>query len=271
MTASASKQTFRVQLPDGAVLSGSSTGEGSPVLLLSGLGGSEAFWQDVRQGLPGYRCIAFDQRGIGASTRGSAVVTVAQLAQDCLAVLDALGVGPVHAVGHSTGGCIVQEMALMQPDRLHSLFLGGTWAGPDEYMAALFSLRDEILQRSPECYERLGLLLSYPAQWLREHPEKLAAAAQVSWTPARVAVVRERIAALLAHDRRGQLQAVRSPCLVVGAADDQVVPLHLQRELARLLPAARLEVLETGAHFFPVARRLKYLEILQSWLGGQDS
>lgn len=269
MSMPASKTAFRVQLPDGAWLSGSSTGTGVPVLLLSGLGGSEAFWQPVRQGLPGYRCIAFDQRGIGASTRGSAAVSVQQLAQDCRHVLDALDLGQVHAVGHSTGGCILQELALAEPLRLQSLFLGGTWAGPDDYMKALFRLRDEILQRSPECYERLGALLSYPAQWLREHPEKLAAAAQGQWTASRVGIVRERIAALLAHDRRAQLGQLALPCKVIGAADDQVVPLHLQRELAGLVPGATLEVLNQGGHFFPVARRQQYLQILQSWLGGQ--
>lgn len=271
MAMAASTKTFELRLPDGAVLSGSESGVGAALLLVSGLGGSAAFWQQIRQGLPGFRCIAFDQRGIGASTRGSASVSVRQLAQDCLAVLDGLGVAQAHMVGHSTGGCILQELAFLAPDKPLSLVLGGTWAGPDAYMTALFHLRNEILQRSPACYERLGVLLSYAPEWLRQHPEKLLAGSAGVWSEQKVTIVRERISALLAHDRRKDLPQLRQPCLVLGANDDQVVPAHLQRDLAGLLPDSRLVMLADGGHFFPVSRQQQYLAQLQEWLKGRKA
>lgn len=259
---------FQVTLSDGAVLSGSESGSGAPVLMVSGLGGSEAFWTPVRQALPGYRCIAFDQRGIGASTRGSARVSVAQLAEDCREVLAALACGPVHAIGHSTGGCIVQQLAITQAGSVRSMLLGATWAAPNPYMNALFRLREEVLLRSPSAYERLGVVLSYPADWLAQHMTRMTPPAQ-DWSEARVQIVRERIEALLAHDAVAALAQLRMPCLVVGARDDQVVPLHLQQMLAAVMPGARLRTLTEGGHFFPVSALPHYLDILNQWLGAQ--
>lgn len=260
---------FQVTLPDGAVLSGSESGSGAPLLLVSGLGGTEGFWTPLRQALPGYRCIAFDQRGIGASTRGQAEVSIAQLAEDCRQLLAARGSGPVHAIGHSTGGCIVQQLALGTTPVLRSMLLGATWAAPNPYMQALFTLREEILLQSPSAYERLGAVLSYPADWLAQHMTRLQASEQ-AWSPARVQVVQARIRALLAHDAAAALGGVRTPCLVVGARDDQVVPLHLQQALAERVPGARLEILAAGGHFFPVSALPRYVEIVQQWLGAQD-
>ena len=68
-------------LPDGARLAVHTEGEGPALLLVSGLGGTAAFWSPLLPLLaPRFRVIRFDQRGIGASTRGSAPVTIDRLA-----------------------------------------------------------------------------------------------------------------------------------------------------------------------------------------------
>ncbi len=255
---------FSVDLPDGACLAVQEAGSGETVLLVSGLGGTANFWQPIIARLPGKHCISFDQRGVAGSTRGKASVNIAQLAADAWAVLDVRNVECAHLVGHSTGGCIVQEMALMRPERVGSLVLGGTWPGPSVYMQALFAMREALLNASPWLYEQNGTFLSYPAQWLIEHPKVLAQQG-VKWSDERVDVVRERIAALLAYDQRGALDAVKVPALVMGASDDQVVPHILQQELSRLLSNATLLSLESGGHFFPVVRSADYAKALLEW------
>src|SRR5690554_1844867 len=86
---------------DGAVLSGSRQGAGSPVVLISGLGGSAGFWAPVVARLSGGECITFDQRGIGKSSRGSARVSIHQLALDVLTLLDVLQIESATLLGHS--------------------------------------------------------------------------------------------------------------------------------------------------------------------------
>ncbi len=256
---------FTVALPDGARLAARETGEGDPVLLVSGLGGTGGFWRPVVAAMPWRRCVVFDQRGVAASTRGEAPVDIAQLARDAWAVLDARGIGRAHLVGHSTGGCIVQEMALQAPGRAAGLVLGGTWGGPDAYMQALFAMRLALLDASPALYEQTGAFLSYPAPWLRENAAAIQPPAG-DWPAARVAVVRERIAALLAYDRRADLPRLAAPALVLGARDDQIVPFALQQALAAALPRAALQALD-GGHFFPVVRTADYAAALTDWFG----
>ncbi|WP_222134601.1 alpha/beta fold hydrolase, partial [Bordetella pertussis] len=87
------------------------------------------------------------------------------------------------------------------------------------------------------------------------------------WPAQRVAVVRERIAALLAYDRLDDLPGLDAPALVLGARDDQIVPFALQQQLARVLPGAQLRPLEHGGHFFPIVRGADYVAALLDWFG----
>jgi len=261
-------RSVSVDLPDGARLVGDDIGEGDTILWVSGLGGAARFWQAVTERLPTWRCLTFDQRGIDRSSRGRAPVTIAQLAHDAWSLLDAAGSARAHLVGHSTGGCIVQDMALQQPSRVASLVLSGTWAAPNPYMQHLFALRLALLERAPALYEQAGVFLSYPSDWLLTHPERMAAASS-PWSPARVSVVRERIAALLAHDRTAALGQVQVPVLVLGAHDDQIVPFALQQSLAAQLSQAQLQSWRSGGHFFPIVQASAYATTLHDWFASR--
>ena len=72
-------QTHDITLPDGACLKVFTQGAGTPLLLISGLGGTAAYWNPCLPALTAaHRVIRLDQRGIGASTRGTAAVTIDQ-------------------------------------------------------------------------------------------------------------------------------------------------------------------------------------------------
>jgi len=249
-----------VRTPDGAVLRTLMTGTGRPLLLVSGLGGTAAFWDALTPALAASRTvIRFDQRGLGGSTRGTAPVTAAQLATDCCTVLDAHGTGRAAMLGHSLGGAIVQTLLHAFPDRVDRAALSGTWMAQDPHLAALFRNRLAVLSAAPDAYARLSALLSYPANWINAHPALL--------TPARPdpPITAERIAALLAFD--GRAAAGAGPVeLVLGAADDQVIPAHHQQAVAAAWPGATLRLLPDGGHFFPITRAGAVAPLLLEWL-----
>lgn len=259
---------FQFTTPDGATLRGLDEGEGPALLCVSGLGGTAGFWDPCTAELRrNRRVLRLDQRGIGASTRGSARCSVEQLAEDCLALLDARDITSCAVLGHSTGGCIAQAMAIAAPRRVRALALGGTWARPDRYLGELFAMRLSQLLSDPLGYARTSAFLSYEPEWLTAHwetYERTLASAPVS--AADRLIVQERIGALLAFDQSTRLGEIGCPALVLGAQDDVIVPPHLQRELAAGLPQAQLKLLARGGHFFPVTRRVEYLEILEPWL-----
>ena len=92
----------------------SGPGDGVPVLFLHGNLSTATWWEEVMLSLPeGYRAIAPDQRGFGASdpackidaTRG-----MGDLADDALALLDHLSIGRSHVVGNSMGGSVIWRL-----------------------------------------------------------------------------------------------------------------------------------------------------------------
>ncbi|HLZ69352.1 MAG TPA: alpha/beta hydrolase [Dehalococcoidia bacterium] len=106
-------------------------GAGPPLLLLMGLGGSHRSWGEpfLTALGRGFTLFALDHRGTGGSTRGTAPYTIAQLADDAAAALQALGLARAHVLGLSMGGMVAQELALRQPARLAGLVLASTTCG----------------------------------------------------------------------------------------------------------------------------------------------
>ena len=261
---------FRVKLPDGAVLRALSQGQGRPLLLVSGLAGSAAFWDDNAATLArSFRVLRFDQRGIGASDRGNAPCTIEQLAEDCLAVLDAAGVERATVLGHSTGGCIGLALARQIPARLDGLILSGSWLKQNRYMTALFETRLAILDQHPRAYAATAALMAYPPTWLEAHWGVYeAAVAAAPDTPEAKQVVRERIGALRAFDASGWAGDIPVATLILGARDDMIVPAFLQEELATAMPGARKTLLDSGGHFFPVSRPDAFTANVAEWVAG---
>jgi pimeloyl-ACP methyl ester carboxylesterase len=182
-------------------------------------------------------------------------------------VLRDIEAGDVVAVGHSTGGCIVQAMALADPSRLAGLALSGTWLKPNRYMEELFRSRLALLRRAPREYAAHGALMAYPPDWLdRNWPRFEAALAAAPLTPQAQTIVAERIAALLAFDGSAEVARIRLPQLILGAEDDLIVPAFLQRALAEALPAAEMTLFPSGGHFFPITRADAFVERLTAWI-----
>jgi pimeloyl-ACP methyl ester carboxylesterase len=95
-------------------------GQGEPLLLLHGGGGTHEHWAYAGrdQFLREYQLIAPDARGHGRSTNPQRTITHRQCALDTLALLDHLGIQRCRAIGISMGGNILLHMATLQPDRI---------------------------------------------------------------------------------------------------------------------------------------------------------
>lgn len=243
-------------------------GSGSAILLISGLGGTGAFWHPIVADLTRTRrVVRLDQRGIGRSSRGASPCSIDRLAADCLSVLDHLGIERTVVVGHSTGGAIAQTMALDAPDRVSAIVLGGSWVKADRYLQTLFRSRRTVLSAAPREFATNAVFLSYPPEWLNDHWHILEAAlSNAPVSNGSQAIIAERIDALLAFDRTSDLHRLSHPALVLGAEDDIIVPSFHQRRLAAALPQARLEILSRGGHFFPQTRKEAYVERVSAWL-----
>jgi aminoacrylate hydrolase len=229
-------------------------GKGPALMLVPGLSGLGSFWtQQVREFSRDFRVVIHDHRGTGQSTHSRIRYSVEQMAGDVLRLMDKLGIAAAHLVGHSTGGAIGQVIAQDHPERLQSLVLSATWAGRDPFFRRLFESRKEVLLNlGVEAYLRASVLFLAPPWWVSANDAAIAEShRQAIKAAAPVEVMASRIDAIVAFDRRPRLGEIRTPTLVIVAADDTITPRFYSDELAERIPGAKLVVLEGGGHFVP--------------------
>lgn len=106
---------------------------GNPVLvLITGLGGlKEGWFRQVGPLSEDFRVITLDNRGMGGSSLVDQPLSIRDMAEDVVLLLDHLGVAQAHIFGVSMGGKICQELALGWPARVGRVVLGCTSAGED--------------------------------------------------------------------------------------------------------------------------------------------
>jgi pimeloyl-ACP methyl ester carboxylesterase len=239
---------------DGAWLHWRSAGpaDGEPVLMIMGLAGSGRMWWRLEPHLADrWWLLLIDNRGTGDSDRVSGPLTMAGMAADAVAVLDAAGVESAHVVGASMGGMIAQRLALDHRHRVRSLVLACTTAGgrsgaPPWRLLAASALRPVI---GPGRMFGIVAPALYAARTRRERPERVREDLGVRIADATPpATVYAQLAATALHDSRARLHELAGlPVTVIHGSEDALVPVARAHELAAAIPGARLiELPETG-------------------------
>jgi aminoacrylate hydrolase len=236
--------------PDGR-LAYEVVGQGPPLFLVTGLGGSRHHWENIVPALSRvFTVITHDHMCIGDSQGSRVDHTVEALTDDVIALMDHLKIRRTNFLGHSTGAAVGQILAQDHPQRLLKLVLYAGWAGPDPFFKLCFEVRKALLQGSgAESYHRATAIFLYPPSWISEDAVRLEslAARFIATTPT-VEVLAARIDMIVAFDRRSRQQDIAAPTLVLCAKDDALTPLHLSEELKANIPQARLAVLPWGGH-----------------------
>jgi len=233
-----------------------SAGAGEPLLLVMGLGmAATGWWRTIPVLAKELRVISFDNRGVGRSDRPRGPYTLAQMAEDAIAVLDAANVATASVYGISMGGMIAQELALRHPERVRALVLGATTAGGRRHQLPEVEVID-FLRRRPAMPAEEGVWASVPYAYSRATRERHAArigedVVQRLRFPPEAEGYRAQAEAARWHDTSERLGSISAPTLVVHGSEDRIVPLANGRLLAESIPGARLAVLEDAGHLYP--------------------
>jgi aminoacrylate hydrolase len=231
---------------------------GAPLVFSAGLGGSGSYWHtNIEQQSQDidfeeeHRVILYDHRGTGRSDRAlPPVVTVEDMADDMLAVLDDAGIEKASLIGHAAGAAAALSIAINRPERVRTLTLINGWSRADPHFLRCFDARLALLRDSgPHAYLRAQPLFLYPPDWSSDNAVRLAAEDEVHLLHfAGAEVYEKRIAALAAFDVDDRLGEISAPTLVVAVADDMLVPPKCSRHLAANIPGAQLKVMPWGGH-----------------------
>jgi pimeloyl-ACP methyl ester carboxylesterase len=252
----------------------------TPLLLVMGLATQMIGWPDEfcrELAGRGLYVIRFDNRDIGLSTHlhaagapdilaimggngTGAAYELADLADDTVGFLDALGLDSAHVVGASMGGMIAQLVAIRAPERVRSLTsIMSTTGDPSVGAPAEVALpvllapavfdRDAAIQRAVDTYRVIGSPgFEFDEAALRD---RAGLSFDRAHDPAGVA--RQLAAILTTPDRTADLGKVEVPTLVVHGAQDRLVDVSGGRATAAAIPGAELVVVEGMGHDLPRA------------------
>jgi pimeloyl-ACP methyl ester carboxylesterase len=237
----------QVAVGTGVTLHYEISGEGDPLLLVMGTSGSVLLWGELVARLSQrYRVIAFDNRGLGGSERGQGEISVRSLAEDASALLTALEIPRVHAMGWSLGSAVVQELALAHPEQVATAVLYATWGRCDGFQRALLcALRHPYVTRDLEAALTAAGLAFSPQ--LLDNPDLGAMMeAMLPGFPqdeAQMQVTVEQWDADLVHDSLDRLGGITAPTLVLVGEQDLLTPPWQAKKVADAIPGARFELL----------------------------
>lgn len=242
---------------DGTRIRVSERGEGRPLLLVMGIGGSLDMWEPLERALVplGFRTITFDLPGSGGSPAVFPPLRMPGLARVAVGLLDLLGEAYVDVLGVSFGGAVAQEIARFAPERVRRLVLASTTPGIGGVPGSprvLMHMSTPLRYWSPSYARRVSpLLYGGDARADADIHGRMAARFE---RPPSLAGYAGQLYAVSWWSSVPFLRRIRARTLVLHGDDDPILPLPNARILARLIPDATLQVVPGGGHLFLLDR-----------------
>jgi 3-oxoadipate enol-lactonase len=237
-------------------------GEGPPLLFISGTGGDLRTKPNVFDGpfAKAFDLLAYDQRGLGRTSKPDRAYSMADYADDAAGLLDQVGWDSALVVGASFGGMVAQELALRHPGKVRRLVLACTSPGGAGGASYPFHEIDHMdrLERS-----RLLIPISDTRRdeaWAKAHPELYAqfltmgAADPFADEPGHAMGARRQLEARAGHDTWDRLPQIVCPVMIAAGQYDGVALPATQHGMAGRIPGAQLQFFE-GGHLFMLQDR----------------
>ena len=239
--------------------------EGDPTLLLvNGLGSQCINYAEAwieRFVAEGFRVVRFDNRDVGLSSKLDGVeYSLADMAGDALAVLDAVSAERAHVMGLSMGGMIVQRLAIDHPERLLTMTsvmsrTGEAGYGESSPEALAFLMGSPATSREEAIESHVAAIAVYGSDpaWIDDADTRARAAAACDRCFCPAGVARQMHAVMADGSRAEGLRTVTVPTLVMHGSRDTLIDPSGGRRTAELIAGARYVEIEGMGHDYPPA------------------
>jgi pimeloyl-ACP methyl ester carboxylesterase len=240
-------------------------GEGEPVLMIHGLGGTSNTFTPVLAAFAHHRTIRFDLPGSGRSHRVEGPLSLALFVEKTRLVMQRTGLERAHVIAHSMGTIIATHLAASEPTHVASLALFGPLLAPPEPARAAIraraaQAREGDMQPIADALVRASLSAETRAR-----------------RPAAVAFVRE---SLMRQDPEGYARScealaemvpadtsrIECPTLLVTGDEDVVAPPQAVRMMGERIAGSRVEMLRGCGHWTPVEKPEECIGLLKRFL-----
>jgi 3-oxoadipate enol-lactonase len=240
-------------------------GEGEPVLLIHGLGGTSNTWTPLAAAFARNKRVAFDLPGSGRSWRFEAPLSVQVFVESALKVMSRAGVARAHVAAHSMGTIVAAHLAAAEPSKVASLALFGPLLAPPQ------TAREAIRARAAKAREG-------DMQPIADSLLQVSVSSETrNRKPTAVAFVREslmrqdpqgyaRSCEALAEMQAADTSRIACPTLLVTGDEDAVAPPSSVRAMGDRIKGSRVEVLRGCGHWTPVEKPEECISLLKRFL-----
>lgn len=256
-------------------------GEGPPLLLVHGLGGS---WRNWLENIPylaqSHTVHALDLPGFGTSPNPPGPITIAGFGEAVVNFADRLNLGSDTAlIGHSMGGFIASEAVITNPGRFSSLTLvsaaGITFAGMKRVdktaRELLLRVGLPIFNRRVEANLGRKRLRAASFAGVIAHPSRIDR--RILWelgyygisAPALI----ESAKALVSYDTRERLPEIEIPTLIVWGRRDRLVPVGAAYSYNRRIAGSRLHIIEDTGHMVQLERPKRFNQTVEQFVSAR--
>jgi len=250
-------------------------GAGHPLLFVHGFPLDHSMWKaQLDYFESGYRVIAPDLRGFGASQGASSLVTMQDFADDLAGLLDEMKIRePVTFCGLSMGGYIAWQFAERHPHRLSRLILCDTKATADPESARLqrLELADRVEREGPDFFVDTILKKIFAPATFASQPELIRTY--------RDSVIRQINPQAIAGASRGMAErpdftervgGITVPTLLLCGSDDTLTPPDQMEQLADMMYRAKFQLIPGAGHMAPVENPQAVNDAIARFLSDSD-
>ncbi|RLL40617.1 alpha/beta hydrolase [Oceanobacillus piezotolerans] len=245
-----------------------STGEGFPLIGLTGKGSNMDSWSPaIKTALSERnRLIMLDPRGTGRSDVPKETYDISDMAKDVIGLMNELDIEKAHILGQSMGGMIAQELAIENPNRVSKLILCSTTCGVKRVLPS-FRMIKSLMQKNAANSPQNMINMLYSNTYIQENPQLIAALMrrmQIAPTDPRTMEIHHNASKNFdSYERLGQISA---PTLIIHGEDDWVFRPKHAKVLKRRIPNSKLILFPNAGHGVFSQEHRKVLEEIHRFI-----
>ena len=246
-------------------------GAGLPLLFIHGYPLSRRIWEPQIEGLADVaRVIAPDLRGHGESGASTGPFSMDMLADDCQALMEALGItGPVVLCGLSMGGYVTFAFYRKYPEKVAGLILAATRAGEDSPEGK--ANRDKAAQLAREGGPKAIVESMLPKMLSRrsygEHPALVQKLSEIMNAISLDGILGDLMGMKSRPDSTPTLSQINKPTLILHGSDDQLIPMSEAQAMQEAIPGARLKIFPDAGHLLNMEQAQNFNAAVREFLG----
>ena len=242
------------------------TGDGEPVILITGFAGTTAFWNNTVPLLSdNYKVITLDNRGVG-STKYNGKFTIEAMADDVIALMDHLSIFDAHIVGWSMGTTISHRIALKYPERVSTLTFISPYAKRPARSSYIMNTAIQMVKEGADFDHFSRILNSFCfSEDVFFDKEKKGSKIKL---PAKMDIrgIEDQMKALDVYDGRWDMNKIQFNTLVIHGTKDIMVPPWIGEIIADTIPSSKLVMVPKAGH---IIHPSDYIAVLKEHLSGK--